>query len=45
VRISRALSLTLVAALLGGCVYYNGMYNAKRLAGSARKAERDGRAF
>jgi tetratricopeptide (TPR) repeat protein len=34
-----------VAALLGGCVYYNGMYNTKRLAGSARKAERDGRAF
>ncbi len=31
--------------LLGGCVYYNGMYNAKRLAGSARKAERDGRTF
>ena len=41
----RALSLVLVAALLGGCVYYNGMYNTKRLAGSARKAERDGRAF
>jgi hypothetical protein len=34
-----------VALLLGGCVYYNGMYNTKRLAGSARKAERDGRAF
>ncbi|MEO8090739.1 MAG: hypothetical protein ABI703_10620 [Gemmatimonadales bacterium] len=31
------------AALLGGCVYYNGMYNANRLANSARKAERDGR--
>ena len=30
---------------LGGCVYYNGMYNANRLANSARKAERDGRAF
>lgn len=29
--------------LLGGCVYYNGMYNTKRLAGSARKAEREGR--
>ncbi len=41
----RALGLTLMAALLGGCVYYNGMYNTKRLAGSARKAERDGRAF
>jgi hypothetical protein len=35
----------LVAALLAGCVYYNGMYNTKRLAGSARKAERDGRTF
>jgi TolA-binding protein len=39
----------LVAALLsgplGGCVYYNGMYNANRLAKSARKAERDGRTF
>ena len=34
-----------VALLLGGCVYYNGMYNTKRLAGSARKAERDGRIF
>ena len=34
-----------LAFLLGGCVYYNGMYNAKRLAGSARKAERDGRVF
>ncbi len=31
--------------LLGGCVYYNGMYNTKRLAGSARSAERDGRTF
>jgi hypothetical protein len=34
-----------VTVVLGGCVYYNGMYNTKRLAGSARKAERDGRAF
>lgn len=32
-------------ALLGGCVYYNGMYNTNRLAKSARKAERDGRVF
>jgi tetratricopeptide (TPR) repeat protein len=30
-------------ALLLGCAYYNAMYNAKRLAGSARKAEREGR--
>jgi hypothetical protein len=41
----RPLSLLAVAVLLGGCVYYNGMYNTKRLASSARKAERDGRAF
>jgi hypothetical protein len=33
------------ASLLGGCVYYNGMYNTNRLANSARKAERDGRTF
>lgn len=33
------------ALLVGGCVYYNGMYNTKRLAGSARKAEREGRTF
>jgi hypothetical protein len=45
VRISRGFARGLVAALLGGCVYYNGMYNTKRLAGSARKAERDGRTF
>ena len=44
-RITRALSAFLMAALLGGCVYYNGMYNTKRLAGSARRAERDGRTF
>jgi hypothetical protein len=31
--------------LLGGCVYYNGMYNTKRLARSARTAEREGRTF
>jgi tetratricopeptide (TPR) repeat protein len=35
----------LVPMLLGGCVYYNAMYNANRLARSARKAERDGRTF
>jgi hypothetical protein len=38
------LALTGVEAL-GGCVYYNGMYNANRLARSARKAEREGRTF
>src|SRR5215204_4426183 len=36
---------TFLAGLLSGCVYYNGMYNANRLAGSARKAEREGRTF
>jgi tetratricopeptide (TPR) repeat protein len=35
----------LALMLLGGCVYYNGMYNANRLARSARKAEREGRTF
>ena len=44
-RIARALAVVLAAGLLGGCVYYNGMYNTKRLAGSARRAERDGRTF
>jgi tetratricopeptide (TPR) repeat protein len=41
-------SKTLLALLLmslASCAYYNGMYNARRLAGDARKAERDGRAF
>jgi tetratricopeptide (TPR) repeat protein len=37
--------LVLVSVLSGACVYYNGMYNANRLAGSARKAEREGRTF
>jgi|tagenome__1003787_1003787.scaffolds.fasta_scaffold20878669_2 tetratricopeptide (TPR) repeat protein len=43
----RLLHVVLVAAVVasGGCVYYNGMYNANRLARSARKAERDGRTF
>jgi len=31
--------------LVGGCAYYNGMYNAKRLAGRARQAEKEGRTF
>jgi hypothetical protein len=43
-RVAR-LGLLLSGALLGGCVYYNGMYNTNRLAKSARKAERDGRQF
>lgn len=37
--------LVLLVLLAAGCAYYNGMYNAKRLAGRARKAERDGRTF
>ena len=35
----------LAVSLLGGCGYYNGMYNANRLANSARKAEREGRTY
>jgi tetratricopeptide (TPR) repeat protein len=31
--------------LSAGCVYYNGMYNANRLARAAEKAEREGRTF
>jgi len=34
-----------MVVLLGGCVYYNGMYNTNRLANSARRAEREGRTF
>ncbi len=46
VAAGRALVISLsCAGLLAGCVYYNGMYNANRLASSARKAERDGRTF
>lgn len=44
-RMPRVVRLALLVPLLGGCVYYNGMYNANRLAGAARKAERDGRTF
>lgn len=39
------LAVVLAAGLLGGCVYYNGMYNTNRLAKAARKAEREGRTF
>jgi hypothetical protein len=39
------IAAALMAVLLGGCVYYNGMYNTKRLAHSAQKAEREGRTF
>lgn len=38
--------LALLACLaLGGCVYYNGVYNARRLTRDAERAERDGRRF
>ena len=39
----RALPLALV--VVAGCAYYNGMYNANRLAKRAEKAEQAGRAF
>lgn len=38
----RVLPLALALAL-GGCAYYNGMYNTKQLAGRAERAEREGR--
>jgi TolA-binding protein len=44
-RSDRTIGALLSCLLLGGCVYYNGMYNANHLAKSARKAERDGRTF
>jgi tetratricopeptide (TPR) repeat protein len=43
VKPGRVLALLLPLVLGAGCSYYNGMYNAKRLAGRARKAEREGR--
>jgi hypothetical protein len=44
-RLASSLGAILAATLVGGCVYYNGMYNTNRLAKSARQAERDGRIF
>lgn len=38
-------ALLLACLLLGGCVYYNGVYNARRLTKEAERAERDGRRF
>ncbi len=35
----------LLLLLLTGCVYYNGMYNANRLANRAKKAQAQGRTF
>jgi tetratricopeptide (TPR) repeat protein len=40
----RAILLLLLVSA-GGCAYYNGMYNANRLAKQAEKAEREGRTF
>jgi len=42
VRRLQALALVLS---LGGCAYYNGMYNANHLAKQAEKAQRSGRTF
>lgn len=44
-RMRRVPALVLIAGLLAGCVYYNGMYNTNRLVRSARKAERENRPF
>ena len=38
-------TLVCLLLLVGGCAYYNGMYNTKRLASRARKAEKEGRTF
>ena len=35
--------VTLIACASVGCAYYNGLYNANRLADEARRAEREGR--
>jgi hypothetical protein len=35
----------LLLLLLGGCAYYNGMYNARRMAARARQAEKEDRTF
>lgn len=37
------LGSVLALVLAGGCAYYNGLYNANRLADEARRAEREGR--
>jgi tetratricopeptide (TPR) repeat protein len=38
-----ALGLVIIGAMVGGCAYYNGLYNANRLAKEAEHAEREGR--
>lgn len=39
-----ARTVVLLGAAVLGCAYYNGLYNANRLAGDAKRAEREGRA-
>ncbi|MEO8029324.1 MAG: tetratricopeptide repeat protein [Gemmatimonadota bacterium] len=39
------LLLFLLLVPIWSCAYFNGMYNARRLANSARKADREGRSF
>jgi tetratricopeptide (TPR) repeat protein len=41
--VKRALIALVVAGLAAGCAYYNGLFNANRLANEARRAEREGR--
>jgi tetratricopeptide (TPR) repeat protein len=42
--VRRALAALLLALpVAGGCAYYNGLFNANRLANEARRAEREGR--
>jgi hypothetical protein len=43
VRLGIAPGLVLATVILGGCVYYNAMWNAERLATEAGRAEREGR--
>jgi outer membrane protein assembly factor BamD (BamD/ComL family) len=38
-----AFTAVLVGAMITGCAYYNGLYNANRLLKAAEKAEREGR--
>jgi predicted negative regulator of RcsB-dependent stress response len=39
----RALLLAMLTLSIAACAYYNGLYNANRLANDARRAEREGR--
>ena len=38
-----AVTFVIVGTMVGGCAYYNGLYNANRLAKDAERAEREGR--